>query len=245
MKLKICHLYYDVLNLYGDTGNIEAMLYRLSGRGIGVELHKVTIGDILEDDYDIVFIGGGQDTEQAILNNDFLTTKRDILKKMVEEGVVVLAICAGFQLLGNYYQMQDGRKISLGGIIDMNTVGGKKRMIGNLLVRTELPGVPDIIGFENHSGKTVLNGEVKPLGKVIIGHGNNGKDGYEGARYKNLLGTYQHGALLPKNPKLCDYLLECAIKRIDREYVLEELNDVLETEAHDIMVRRMIVSNRI
>ena len=175
MELKICHLYPDLLNLYGDRGNTVCMEKRLQWRGIDCRFTEVKYGDNDPlSDYDLIFIGGGQDFEQKLLMEDLQRGKGNNIKAAAEDGKTFLAICGGYQLLGHYYQMSDGTKCEYIGAIDVFTVAGEKRMIGNTACISEEAGT--IVGFENHAGKTFLSGAVKSLGTVLKGSGNNGKD---------------------------------------------------------------------
>ena len=198
MELNICHLYPDILNLYGDRGNIITMKRRLEGRGIKVNIDECSIGQPLNaDKYDIFFIGGGQDFEQEVLLSDLKAGKGDEIKAAIADGKTFLTICGGYQMLCSYYRTWDGNQCDFIGAIDYYTVGSKERMIGNFLFEC-LPesGGSTVVGFENHSGKTYLGSGVSPLGKVLVGGGNNGEDGFEGVRYHNVFGTYSHGFLL-------------------------------------------------
>ena len=239
MELNICHLYPDILNLYGDRGNILCMQKRLAWRGIGVTVTGVSIGQTLEASaYDLLFVGGGQDFEQEVLLGDLAGAKTKELKSAIEDGLPVLAICGGYQMLGQYYKTWDGAQCDFTGALDLYTIGSKDRMIGNYMFTCDELNC-EIVGFENHSGKTYLGAGVKPMGKVLAGFGNNGEDGTEGARYKNVFGTYSHGSLLPKNPKLADHILRVALERKYGEAELTPLDDSLETAAHDYMKRRL------
>lgn len=246
-EINICHLYPDLMNLYGDFGNIQALVRRLEWRGINVKIHPVSIGDpFLHDMYDIVFIGGGQDYEQDILHKDLLSHKKEPLIEAVENGTVFLCICGGYQLMGKYYKLSDGTEIECLGAMNHWTIGHEKRLIGNLVFKIEgIKQQPDglVVGFENHSGKTYLGDGVSPLGKVVYGNGNNGEDGYEGARYKNVFCSYSHGSLLPKNPGLTDEIITLALKRKYRDFVsLQPLNDRIETLARESMIKRLLKS---
>ena len=239
MELNICHLYPDILNLYGDRGNILCMQKRLEWRRIGVTVTGVSIGQALEASaYDLLFVGGGQDFEQEVLLGDLAGAKTKELKSAIEDGLPVLAICGGYQMLGQYYKTWDGAQCDFTGALDLYTIGSKDRMIGNYMFTCDELNC-EIVGFENHSGKTYLGAGVKPMGKVLAGFGNNGEDGTEGARYKNVFGTYSHGSLLPKNPKLADHILRVALERKYGEAELTPLDDSLETAAHDYMKRRL------
>lgn len=189
---------------------------------------------------DLIFIGGGQDFEQQVLLEDLHRGRDRELLAAVEDGVTILAICGGYQMLGAYYETHDGKRCDFVGALDLWTVGAKKRMIGNYMYR-----VPDtlggftVVGFENHSGKTRLGSSAEPLGKVLAGFGNNGEDGTEGAHYKNVFGTYSHGPLLPKNPAFADLLISTALERKYGRAELEPLDDAAELLAHDEMCARL------
>ena len=242
MELNICHLYPDILNLYGDRGNIITMKRRLEDRGIKVNIDECSIGQPLnEDKYDIFFIGGGQDFEQEVLLRDLSSGKAQDIRTAVEEEKTFLAICGGYQMLGEYYKTWDGVQLDFIGAIGVHTIGAKERMIGNYMFRTTPEsGDTVVVGFENHSGKTYLSEQVAPLGMMLSGNGNNGEDKTEGARYKNVFGTYSHGSLLPKNPVLCDFILQTALNhRYDGAEPLAPLDDTLELNAHRYMQERL------
>ena len=242
MELNICHLYPDILNLYGDRGNIITMKRRLEGRGIKVNIDECSIGQPLNaNKYDIFFIGGGQDFEQEVLLRDLSSGKAQDIRTAVEEEKTFLAICGGYQMLGEYYKTWDGVQLDFIGAIGVHTIGAKERMIGNYMFRTTPEsGDTVVVGFENHSGKTYLSEQVAPLGMMLSGNGNNGEDKTEGARYKNVFGTYSHGSLLPKNPVLCDFILQTALNhRYDGAEPLAPLDDTLELNAHRYMQERL------
>ena len=242
MELNICHLYPDILNLYGDRGNIITMKRRLEGRGIKVNIDECSIGQPLNaDKYDIFFIGGGQDFEQEVLLRDLSSGKAQDIRTAVEEEKTFLAICGGYQMLGEYYKTWDGVQLDFIGAIGVHTIGAKERMIGNYMFRTTPEsGDTVVVGFENHSGKTYLSEQVAPLGMMLSGNGNNDEDKTEGARYKNVFGTYSHGSLLPKNPVLCDFILQTALNhRYDGAEPLAPLDDTLELNAHRYMQERL------
>ena len=240
-KLKICHLYPDVLNLYGDGGNILCMKRRLLWRGVGAEVTKLPIGASGSlAPYDLVFIGGGQDFEQQVLLEDLHRGRDREIRAAIEDGVVFLTICGGYQMMGHWYETYDGKRCDFIGAIDLTTVGGKKRMIGNYkFACTPSAGGSTVVGFENHSGRTYLGAGLEPLGKVLAGFGNNGEDGTEGAHYKNLFGTYSHGPMLPKNPSFCDMLLAAALERKYGRCELAPLDDAAEQAAHDEISARI------
>ena len=241
MELKICHMYPDVLNLYGDRGNILCMDCRLAWRGIGCEVTKLPIGSQARlSDYDLVFIGGGQDFEQQVLLEDLHRGKDREIRAAVEDGMPFLTICGGYQMLGAYYETYDGQRCDFIGALDLYTVGSRERMIGNY--KFELApesGGSIVVGFENHSGKTRLGSGLQPLGTLLAGYGNNGEDKTEGARYKNVFGTYSHGPLLPKNPSFCDFILLTALQRKYGAAELAPLDDAAEIAAHDAMAARL------
>lgn len=238
MELNICHLYPDLLNVYGDIGNILVLKYRAEQRGIKINVSNVSIRDkFLTDKYDIVLFGGGQDYEQAIVSKDMVETKKDDLTEYIEKGKVLLAICGGYQLLGKYYTTPEGEKLDGLNILNIYTEGGDTRFIGNTVIKNEEFN-ETYVGFENHSGRTYI-GDLKPLGKVIIGNGNNGEDKKEGCIYKNTFCTYFHGSLLSKNPELADRLLSIALKNKYGENIkLEPLDDNLEIKAKEFIVNR-------
>jgi len=241
MELKICHMYPDVLNLYGDGGNIRCLSQRLRWRGIEASLTRLPIGETAHlADFDLVFIGGGQDFEQQVLLEDLHRGKDREIRAAVEDGLTFLTICGGYQMLGSYYETHDGQRCDFIGALDLYTVGAKKRMIGNYMFRCgEALGGMTVVGFENHSGRTHLGSSLVPLGQVLSGFGNNGEDGTEGAHYKNVFGTYSHGPMLPKNPAFADLLLRTALERRYGQTELAPLDDALEQMAHDEMCRRL------
>ena len=232
MELKICHLYPDVLNLYGDNGNIICMCNRLRWRGIQTQVTALPIGESCSlKDFDLFFLGGGQDFEQEVLLEDLHRGKDKNILSAIEDGKTFLAICGGYQMLGNYYQNAVGHRCDFLGAIDLYTESSATRMIGNYAYRC-LDGGYDVVGFENHSGRTWLGNGVQPLGSVLKGYGNNGQDGTEGVHYKNVYGTYSHGPVLPKNPQLCDDILKAALERKYGSCTLAALDDEAELRAH-------------
>lgn len=241
MELKICHMYPDVLNLYGDRGNVLCMTRRLKWRGIDASVTKLPIGDSRSlAGFDLVFIGGGQDFEQQVLLSDLHRGKDKDIKAAIEDGVTFLTICGGYQMLGSYYETYDGKRCDFIGALDLYTKGSVKRMIGNYKFQcSPSAGGSVVVGFENHSGKTWLGSGLEPLGKVLSGYGNNGEDGSEGAHYKNVFGTYSHGPLLPKNPELCDLILKTALERKYGSAELLPLDDSFELLAHDEMCAKL------
>ncbi len=240
--LRICHMYPDLMNLYGDRGNVMCICRRSQWRGIRPEVTRVHLGEVVDlSTFDLIFIGGGQDREQVSVCRDFQMVKGTSLQEAIQAGAVCLAVCGAYQLLGRSYSTQDGRSLQGVGVLDMETRAGEKRQIGNVVLESELAG-GTLVGFENHSGKTYLGSGLSPLGRVVKGCGNNGEDGYEGAVYKGVIGTYLHGCLLPKNPHLADHLIRSALKTRYGEFRLEELDDEIEMLAHRSATRRAMCS---
>lgn len=241
-ELKICYLYPDVLNLFSDSGNVTCMLKRLEWRGMKADVTEVPVGAKLNvNDYDLFFIGGGQDFENGVQISDFFGEKSKEIKKAVEDEKVFLAVCTGYQLLGDYYKATDGTQYDLSGAVNFHTIGTKDRFIGNYCFESEELSGLKIVGFENHAGKTYLSDGIKPLGKVLTGNGNNGEDMTEGARYKNVFASYAHGALLPKNPVLADKILATALERkYNKKFDLSPLDDTFELNANKYMVDRLL-----
>lgn len=245
-ELTICHLYPDLLNLYGDRGNIISLARRAQWRGMNVNIINVTMGEaFIPEDYDIIFLGGGQDYEQQIIQKDVIEQKGTEIKNAINNDKVFLCICGGYQLLGNYYKTWDGKELEFLGAIDLWTVGHKERNIGNIIFQCDILKNENtdgfVVGFENHSGKTYLGNSVAPLGKVIYGSGNNGEDGYEGAIYKNVICSYSHGSLLPKNPALSDYLINKALSQKYEDFAgLEPLDDSFELAAQKSLITRFV-----
>ncbi|MGC9004096.1 MAG: type 1 glutamine amidotransferase [bacterium] len=237
MKVKIFYLYPDLMSLYGDVGNIITLLRRCQWRGINCEVENLKVGEKRDlKEADLLFMGGGQDRGQRIVGNDLQNYKEEIIE-LVEDGLPALLICGGYQLFGKYFKTKDGVYIPGIDVLDIWTVGGDRRMIGNAVVESPLFG--KLVGFENHSGRTFLGEKVNPLGKVLKGYGNNGKDGFEGAIYKNVIGTYLHGPFLPKNPNVADWLISKALAyRYGEEVFLAPLDDSLEYSAHNAQERR-------
>ncbi len=237
MNIKIMHLYPDLLNLYGDRGNIECLRKRLIWRGIDAEVVTHTCDDTSFDitDVDIIFLGGGSDREQKIVCTRLLEHKKE-LKDFVENGGSLVAVCGGYQLLGKYYKLEDQTIPGLE-ILDIYTEQGKKRLIGNIVLKSDITD-EEIVGFENHGGRT-YTGNYKPLGKTLYGHGNHDDAGAEGVVYKNVIATYLHGPLLPKNPQLCDHILKNALKKKYKDFTeLDPLDDELEHMANRYIVER-------
>lgn len=238
--LTIVHLFPELLNLYGDGGNVIALTRRLQWRGLPVEVREVGMGDAMDfSQADIVFIGGGADREQMIVK-DAMVARKSELSAYVADGGVLLAVCGGYQFLGHSYAMDDVVVEGLG-VIDMETVRGEGRLIGNAVIQSDICDAP-IVGFENHGGRTTLGPDAKPLGRVLgKTFGNNGEDGFEGVHQGNLIGTYLHGPLLPKNPQVADYLIAQAYDRRGDVLELALLDDAIELEANRVMAKRLDV----
>ncbi|MCY6355081.1 type 1 glutamine amidotransferase [Clostridium sp. ZS2-4] len=240
MELNICHMYPDLLNVYGDVGNLLILKYRSENRGIKTNIFNVSINDDFDSSkYDIVFFGGGQDYEQSIVSKDLMKNKKVEIKKYIESNKVFLSICGGYQLLGKYYVTPSGEELEGLSALDIYTKSGNKRLIGNTIIYNKEFN-ETYVGFENHSGKTYI-GNLKPLGKVLAGYGNNGEDGYEGCIYKNTYCTYFHGSLLSKNPELADRLLLSALKNKYGKFILPPLDDTYELKAKEFIIKREMV----
>ncbi|AFK85583.1 MULTISPECIES: type 1 glutamine amidotransferase [Thermoanaerobacterium] len=242
MKLVIGHMYPELLNLYGDRGNIITLKRRCEWRGIEAEIKAITVDTNTNfKDIDILFLGGGSDREQKIVSDDLTLKRAKNLKSAIEDGLTLLSICGGYQLLGMYYLSSDGSKLPGIGALEIYTVAGNKRMIDNIIIESSIDGKAfKMVGFENHSGKTFLQKNVKPLGKVIYGNGNNGEDGMEGAIYKNTFGTYLHGPVLPKNPEFTDILIKKALERKYGNCNLTPLDDSFEHLTQDAIINRFV-----
>jgi CobQ-like glutamine amidotransferase family enzyme len=243
-SVHVCHLYPGELNIYADRGNIAVLRRRLEWRGHELVLTEAGIGASIPDGADLYYLGGGQDRDQLIVADDLAETKADALHRAVDHGAVMLAVCGGYQLAGHGYTGTDGTRMPGIGILDADTIAGPTRLIGDLVISVELGGVPiTVVGFENHAGRTDLGPRSDPFGRVVHGHGNNDRDGYEGAVTGRAIGTYLHGPLLPKNPQLADLLLEWALEHATGGCVaLDPLDDTLEQEAHRAAIAR--VANR-
>ncbi len=243
MELNICHLYPDLLNVYGDIGNILVLKDRATRRGIKVNVINTSLNDDFnKDNVDIVLFGGGQDYEQVIVSEDLKNNKKEAITDYIESGKVFLAICGGYQLLGKYYRAPNGEKLNGLGILDIYTEGGDTRFIGNTVIHNEDLN-ETYVGFENHSGRTFIN-NLKPLGKCIYGYGNNGEDGNEGCIYKNTFGTYFHGSLLSKNPELADRLLKLALEnKYKQEINFEDIDDTFTIKAKESIISKYKAEN--
>lgn len=237
MKITIGHLYPDLLNLYGDRGNIACMMQRCLWRGIRAETIEFHTGEYIDfSKLDIVLLGGGSDREQLIVCQNLKKIQKQF-QEYVEDNGVVLAVCGGYQLLGRYYRTGAGMIEGLN-LLDIYTEQEEGRLIGNIILDSELAHIP-VVGFENHGGRTCING-CRPFGRVLYGEGNDGRSGCEGVIYKNVIGTYLHGPLLPKNPQICDYLLKKALERKYGTAGLEKLDDNLERAANAYICKRFL-----
>jgi CobQ-like glutamine amidotransferase family enzyme len=237
MELRLLALYPEQMNIYADRGNILFLRRRCEWRGIGFEQASAGPGEGFDPGaHDLIYIGGGQDRDQRLVAGDMLDTKREALAAAVDDGAALLAVCGGYQLLGHSYELGDEHIAGLG-LADLETVREPgPRLIGNVAIETELgDGGPRVIaGFENHGGRTRLGPDATPLGRVVSGHGNNGVDGLEGVRRDNMIGTYLHGPLLPKNAWLADHLIELALaRRTGSRVELDPLTDDFERAAHE------------
>lgn len=247
-ELKIAWLYPDLMSTYGDRGNVIVLEKRLQWRGIGAKVVPITLETSVKQlqECDVVFMGGAQDRQQKLAAEDFLGNKGPIVKSMVERGVPSLFVCAAYQFVGVYYRPYQGEDIPGASIFDLITIhpgDQAKRCIGNTYAQivnlTGLEGTM-IVGFENHGGRTKLGPKMKPLAKVIKGYGNNGEDGFEGAVYRNSVGSYFHGPLLPKNPGIADWLLNKAMEiKYGKKGILDSLDDSLSLKAREAIIQKI------
>ncbi len=242
--VRLCHLYPREMNIYADRGNIAVIRQRLERRGIALEITDIGLGEPLRHDYDLYYLGGGQDRDQIAVADDLPRTKADALHAAKDDGAVVLCVCGGFQLAGHGYTAVNGSRMPGIVLLDADTVAEPGRLIGDVVIDAELDGESrSVVGFENHAGRTRLGPECRPLGRVAVGHGNNDRDGTEGGVAERVIGTYLHGPLLPKNPWLADVILGWAIEhRTGRRPVLEPLDDALEHSAYAAALARVGVS---
>jgi CobQ-like glutamine amidotransferase family enzyme len=264
LKLRLVYLYGDLMNLYGDRGNIIALQRRSAWRGLDLEVVDVTIGERVDPgSSDLFFFGGGQDHEQEAVSRDLMQGNGQAVRDAVEAGAALLAVCGGYQLLGHYFRTAAGVEIPGVGLFDACTIAGPSRNVGNVVAKAELEGeTRALVGFENHSGRTYVgpaqSGSHRrdgtgatapsassepdvptvPLAHIVVGQGNNGEDRSEGARYRNAVGTYLHGPVLPKNPWLADWLLLAALRRrAGADAVLDPLDDAQELAAHQSIIK--------
>jgi lipid II isoglutaminyl synthase (glutamine-hydrolysing) len=245
VKIRVAHLYPDYLNIYADRGNIAVLAQRAAWRGHELEVRALSVGDSVQPGaFDLLYVGGGQDREQALVAED-LAAKRDGVIAAVDRGAAVLAVCGGYQLLGRSYRDFHGVDLPGVGLFPLETVAGERRMIGDVLLECELePGARGargtLAGFENHAGRTLLDADAEPLGRVIAGFGNDGESGFEGCRVGRAVGTYLHGPLLPRNPWFADWVLAQALAHATgaEPPELAPLDDELETQAQTVSARR-------
>ncbi|MCC6705227.1 MAG: glutamine amidotransferase [Thermomicrobiales bacterium] len=237
-QLVIAWLYNDRMSIYGDRGNVIAMQRRAEWRGIDVEVANVSVGESLPERVDVYFFGGGQDEEQIAVARDLQGEKAARIRADIEAGAAALTVCGGYQLFGHEYRPFDAAPLPGISVLDVVSVASKQRFIGNVVIDSEWG---ELVGFENHSGLTSLGPGAEPIGRVRVGRGNNGRDGFEGARYKNAIGCYLHGSLLPKNPRLTDWLIAAGLEHATGEpAVLAPLHDEIEAAAHATAVQRAI-----
>ncbi len=253
-SLTIGWLYPDLMSIYGDRGNIICLQKRSEWRGIRVNVKRISLDNSPKElaTCDIVFAGGAQDSQQTVVFQDLKESKGKVLQGMIEDGIPGLYICGAYQFLGKYYKEADGTSINGLGIFDLHTINpgeNHKRLIGNvsatlnpdlLTTNHKLQTIGPIVGFENHGGRTYLGEKIKPLAMITHGFGNNGEDNTEGAIYKNSLGSYFHGPILPKNPQLADFLIAKALeKKYKEEIILENLDDSLAYQAHNTVLKKL------
>jgi CobQ-like glutamine amidotransferase family enzyme len=235
MRIRVGHLYPEYLNIYADRGNIAVLSARARVRGHELDVQAIGMGDAVPT-VDLFYVGGGQDREQELVAHD-LAAKSGPLREAVEAGAAFLAVCGGYQLLGRSYRDVAGVDLPGVGLLPLHTVAGERRMIGDVLLDCAWAG-ETLAGFENHAGRTILDEDAEPLGRVVSGFGNDGESGFEGCRYKRVYGTYLHGPLLPRNTWFADRLLEEALAHAGVEARLEPLPDELEREAHAVSSAR-------
>lgn len=239
--VRLGHLYPEEMNIYADRGNIAVFRSRLAWRGLDLDVTPLRVSERIDPGaHDLFYLGGGQDRDQAVVAEDLLATKAADLRRAIDDGAPLLAVCGGYQLAGRGYTDVAGRRLEGLGLLDADTIAGDGRLIGDVVIEAELDGRRErVVGFENHAGRTTVMPGSRPLGSVVRGHGNNGRDGGEGAVRERVVGTYLHGPLLPKNPWLADALLGWAIeRRTGRVPALEPLDDDLATAARDVASKR-------
>lgn len=238
LTLTLAHLYPELMNLYGDMGNIIALKKRCEWHAINLVVENINKSEDLKTPHDIYFIGGGQDRQQVDVAYDIQKMK-NLLTQERDNNAVFLSICGGYQLFGHYYKAQDGSMLKGIDLLDAYTVAGTKRFIGNVTAKVDYLSPKTLVGFENHSGLTYLQGETKPISQIIVGNGNNGEDKTEGARYKNVFGTYLHGSFLPKNPHFTDYLIKLALeKKYNDNFNFNMIDDSIELNTHKKLVNK-------
>jgi CobQ-like glutamine amidotransferase family enzyme len=252
VKLRLAYLYGDLMNLYGDRGNIITLQRRCEWRGIELDVVEHSVGDQLDpQSVDLFFFGGGQDREQETVGADLVAGAGDAIREAVEQGAALLSVCGGYQLLGRFFRTSAGAEIPGAGLFDAYTVAGAQRRVGNVVANATLDGQTyQLVGFENHSGQTHLgtppSPSTVPLAHVLVGNGNNGGDKLEGARYRGAIGTYLHGPVLPKNPWLADWLIAIALRRrFGSGADLPPLPDAAELAASSAFSTRVLRSGNV
>lgn len=239
MVLKIGHLYPTLMSVAADRGNLFSIQKRCQWRGIATEVEHIYVKQTPDfTKYDLILFHGGADREMEIASED-IQGKAPSLREAAEAGIVFLSICAGYQLLGHYYKPFQGPELKGVGLLDLYTEGSDTRYMTHMVLECDFAetGLKTLVGYENHSGRTYLGSQARPLGKVLAGWGNNGKDGFEGAMYKNVFGTYQHGPVLPKNPWFTDLLIRRALERRYGKVELAPLDDTTENAAHNAALK--------
>lgn len=230
-SIHIVQLYPKDMNIYGDHGNLLVLKRRLEWHGYTPVITEYNVGDPFPSNIDIVIGGGGQDSGQDIIHNDLLSIGSK-LRELADKDVPMLAVCGLYQLFGNFFQTSKNQRLEGIGILDIETHGTSERLIGNIVTQSDTFG--DIIGYENHSGQTTLGPQAQPFATTLKGAGNNSKDGHEGARYKNTIGTYLHGSLLPKNPQIADFMIETAVRKKYGDFNPQVIDDLFTDLAREI-----------
>jgi CobQ-like glutamine amidotransferase family enzyme len=237
--VRLCHLYPDQMNIYADRGNIAVFRQRLAWRGHRLEVTDAGPGVEPSPDHDLWYLGGGQDRDQTMVADDLATLKGPAMRAAADDGAAMLFVCGGIQLAGHFYVGVNGERLAGAAVLDLETTAGSSRLIGDLVIEAELDGETGrVVGYENHAGRTTLGDGVRPLGRVVSGHGNDGTSGFEGAVRDRVIGTYLHGPLLPKNPWVADALLGWALEQAGASAELDPLDDRLERAAHSAAVAR-------
>lgn len=233
--ITVLQLYPKDMNIYGDYGNLLVIQRRLEWYGYKANVIHYNVGDDFPENVDIVIGGGGQDSGQEIIHEDLIKIGPQ-LHELAEKNVPMLLVCGLYQLFGNFFKTLNGTTLTGIGILDIETHGSNERLIGNIVTHSDEFG--DIVGYENHSGQTFLGKDTEPFATVIKGAGNNGKDSHEGARYKNVIGTYLHGSILPKNPKLADFLIHTAVTTKYGDFSTDIIDDLLADFARETAIER-------
>lgn len=239
--VRLCHLYPHEMNIYADRGNIAVLRRRLEWRGLGLAVTEVGIGEAIDPAvHDLYYLGGGQDRDQRIVAHDLVATKAVALRSAADDGAVFLWVCGGIQLAGAGYTDASGARLPGVDLLDLDTTAGSSRLIGDIVIEADLEGDrAEVVGYENHGGRTHLGPDARPLGRVVKGHGNDGESGFEGAVQQRVIGTYLHGPLLPRNPWFADRVLGWALEHAGSPVELEPLDDSVEQAAHRVAVSRV------